>query len=487
MNRFLHCSVASVLLVASVPPASRAAETLDRSKEPPLGPTPTVTVPKPTKFKLANGLEVWLVERHGLPLVNFRLLIHSGVADGPLEKPGVVTMTTMLMRQGATHRTALQIEEQLEALGLHLGVGSSWNHCEVTMQTLTKHLDASLKLFADVLQHPAFRQDDLDRARNQRLDALRQQRARADGILWKAFARTIFGDQHLYGLPSDGTEESLPQIAREDLLKFHNSFFRPNNATLVVVGDVAEESLRGRLNLALRDWKPAALPARKPLEFPEAPHPLVVLGDKPDAAQSVIVIGRAGIRRDNPDYFPLLVANSLLGGTYMSRLNLNLRQDKGYAYGAYSWFDWRDGSSPFTAYAAVNAPVTKEATVEMLKELKGIAGDKPITREELQYAKDTLARSFAREFETNGHLAGNFIGVIRWRLPEDYFDNYVQHVQSVSLDDVRRVAAKYFDPKQMSVFIVGDRKKVAPRIKELDLGELRCVDERGFETEVPKD
>jgi zinc protease len=481
MKRFLLPTVAFVLLVLSVIPIVHAAASLDRAQEPPLGPTPNVTVPKPKKFKLANGLEVWLVERHGLPLINFRLLIHSGIADGPLEKPGVVTMTTTLMRQGTTHRTTLQIEEQLETLGLHLGVGSSWNHCEVTMQTLTKHLDASLELFADVLLRPAFRQDDLDRVRKQRLDGLAQQRAHADSILWKAFGRTIFGDQHLYGLPSDGTEESLPQITREDLQKYHETFFRPNNAALIVVGDVTEESLRGRLNLALRDWKPAELPARKPLEFPEVPHPLVVLGDKPDAAQSVIVIGRAGIRRDSPDYFPLIVANALLGGTYMSRLNLNIRQDKGYAYGAYSWFDFRDGSSPFTAYAAVNAPVTKEAAVEMLKELRGIAGDQPITQEELQYAKDTLARSFAREFETNGHIAGNLAGMIRWRLPDDYFDRYVHNIQSVSLDDVRRVAEKYFDPKQMSVFIVGDRKKVEPLIKELNLGEIRRVDDRGRE------
>jgi zinc protease len=475
-DNYVHLTVEPIPpLAASTPPDTQQ---LDRGKEPSLGAQPSVKIPTVQKFTLSNGLEVRLVERHNLPLVNFNLVIKAGSFANPIDKPGLASMAAALMRQGTARRSALQLDEELEGMGTEFNIAANWTTTDVTMQALTKHLDASLDIFADVLLHPAFAQEELDRLRKSRLAVLIQQRSEPDSILWKAFAKSLYGPKHPYSAPADGTEESLPLITREDLQRFHQTYLRPNNAALVVVGDVTAETLRAKLENALAEWKPAKVAAH---ELPAATdvQRAVVLGDKPGAAQSVIAVGRLGFERKSPDYFPLMVTNALFGGTYMSRLNLNLRQDKGYTYGARSWFDFRRGNSPFIAYAPVNSAVTKEAVAEVVKELQGIVADKPITPEELQYAKDSLARSFLRRFETNGQVAEQLGGLVRWELPDDYLEKFVGNVQAVTLDDVRRVAKKYFDPSQMTVFVVGDCQSIEPKLKELGLGEIKAVDFRG--------
>ncbi len=468
-----------VLTVEPLPPAHAGDTALDRSKEPPLGEQPTVALPVVQKFKLGNDLEVRLVERHDLPLVHFHLVIKSGSLANPPDRAGLAGMTADLLRRGTKKRTALELDELLEPLGADVGADAGWFTTDATMQALVKHLDKSLDIFADVLLNPAFSQEELDREKKARLVGLLAARHNPGAMMRRARANVLFGDNHPYGAMSEVTEATVQALTRDDLVKFHSSHYRPNNATLIVVGDIREKELRERLEKAFAAWKPAAVPAIAAPSRVEPQSRLVVMSDRPAAAQSIVSLGAIGPPRDHEDYIPLFLANAVVGGGYMSRLNLNLRQNKGFTYGAGSGFDFRIGCSPFNAQSAVNTPVTKDSVEEMIKEFRGLVGDKPITEEELAYAKDTATRGFARQFETIGQVAGHLANMARWNLPDDYYNNHEARIRGVTLDNVQRVAKQYLDPDRMIVFVVGDRTRIEPALKELNLGEIRLVDEQG--------
>lgn len=463
---------------AAPPAASAPLSHKERAPEPPPhdglyvmpapGPTPPFRLPEIERRRLSNGLEVLIVEHHDLPVVNMNLVIRTGAAADPAGRAGLAEITAAMIDEGTKRRTALDISNGLAEIGARLGTGAGWDGSGVNLLTVTRHLDRALEIYADVITSPAYLPAELERIRASRLTLLAQRRDSANEIASVVYAALLYGRDHPYGHPLTGHEQSLRAIAPDDLRSFYATYYRPNNAALIVAGDVSPDAVVDRLEQALAGWLPASVP---PLVIPAAPardQARIYLVDRPASAQSVIAIGQVGPPRSTPDYFPLLVMNTLLGGQFTSRLNMNLREDKGYTYGARTSFDYRRGAGPFIATASVQTAVTKEAVAEFLKELVGIRGAVPVTQEELEFAKQSIIRGFPRGFETSSQIADRLSDVVLYDLPDNYFNDYIWRVSAVTLDDVVRVAEKHLDPSRMVILVVGDRRLIEDPLRSLD-------------------
>ncbi|HYY58024.1 MAG TPA: pitrilysin family protein, partial [Pyrinomonadaceae bacterium] len=334
--------------------------------------------------------------------------------------------------------------------------------------TVKRHLESALGIFKDVLTGPAFPESELELQRNMRLTAIMQRRDNPQDIAGVVYSSLLYGREHPYGHPIIGDEASVRAVLNRDIKDFYGTHYRPNNATLIAVGDVYPDALAGRLEEAFARWESADVPQTSIDAPPKSRAAGIYVVDRPGAAQSVLVIGQVGPPRETPDYFPLLLMNTMLGGQFTSRLNLNLREDKGYTYGARSFFDFRRGPGPFAASASVQTAVTSEAIAEILKELRGIRGEIPITEAELEFSKQAIIRGFPRSFETPEQVANRLADVILYDLPDDYFNRYIARIRSVTREDVLRVARQYLDPAKMVVLVVGDRASIESGLRSLD-------------------
>ncbi|HEY9283609.1 MAG TPA: pitrilysin family protein, partial [Pyrinomonadaceae bacterium] len=445
-----------------------------------LRPDPALRLPPLQRRKLSNGLEVLIVEHHELPVVDLSLVVKSGAASDPAERPGLASLTADLLDEGTKTRSALDISNQLADIGAQLSVNSDWDSTNASLTTLTRHLDRALEIYTDVLLNPGFPEADLKRLRDSRLTALRQQRDNAQAIASRVYSSVLYGGKHPYGRPLTGDERSVGVMSGADVRQFYETHYLPNNAALVVVGDVTPAQIVAKLEKAFGAWKRGPAPqVDLAADVPARERAAVYLVDRPGSAQSVINIGHVGVARSTPDYFPLLVMNTILGGQFTSRLNLNLREDKGYTYGARSGYSFRRGAGPFSASAGVQTAVTKESVAEFFKELRGIRGDVPVTERELELAKQAIVRGFPRSFETPGQIGNRLTDLVLYGLPDDYFNSYAARVRAVSLADVQRVAQKYLDPSRAAVLVVGDRKEVERGLRSLDLGDVILLDAEG--------
>jgi predicted Zn-dependent peptidase len=464
----------ALLVAATLAPSPAAAQAPDRSTPPKVGPPPSLKLPPIRKLALTNGLPVWMVELHEVPIVQVNLLIRSGSSADPAGKFGLASLTSAMLDEGAGTRSALELADAIEFLGATLGTTSSFDASGVRLQTPVARLDEALAIMADVAIRPTFPGGELDRLRRERLTALQQARDDPAAIVGQAFPRLLFGPQHRYGTGAIGTAETLGGFTVEDLKRFHTAWYRPQNAAVLVVGDLTPERAKEALEKAFGTWS-AGPPPRLPA-IPEATQVTerrVFLLDRAGAAQSQIRIGRVGVPRSTPDYFPILVLNTILGGSFTSRLNQNLREEHGYAYGAGSAFDMRASAGPFFAAAGVQTDKTAEALSEFFKELNGIL--QPIPAAELEKAKNYLALSFPGELETTGNIAGALAEMVLYDLPEDYLSTYVARVQQVTAADVQRVAARHIQPNRMAVVVVGDLKTIEAPVRALKLGPVTVV------------
>jgi zinc protease len=435
------------------------------AKLPKPGPNPKFSLPAIEKTKLANGLEVWMVEQKELPIVAMNLVFKSGQSNEPDDRTGLANMTATLLDDGTKTRSAVDITNQLQAIGVSgINAGSGWDSTNVSMQTLTRNLDKALELYSDVIVNPVFPATEVESLRGRSLIGLRQQRANPNFVGNVVYNKVLYGD-HPYG--RDNNEASIKAITRDDIVKFYESTYRPNNGVLIVVGDFDKAALKGKLEGAFSGWKPGAVTNRE-LPAPKAFDKTgIYLVDRPNSAQSVVSIGQVGIDRSNPDYFPVVVMNSILGGGITSRISMNLREDKGYTYGANSGFVYRRAAGPFRAGGDIQTAVTKEAIVEFMKELNGIRGAIPVTEKELDYNKQSLIRRYPAGFETVGAISNQLSNLVVYGLPDTYFNDYISKVNAVTLNDVNRVAKQYLDPSKMAIVIVGDRKTIEPGLKDL--------------------
>ena len=452
----------------------------DRSRPPALGSAPQLNLPPIQKRMLSNGLPVWVIETHEVPLVQANLVVLAGSGDDPAGKFGVASMTAAMLDEGAGSRSALELADAVDFLGANLTTGSTFDESVVRLNVPAPRLGDALPLMADVALHPTFPAQDLDRLRQERLTALLQARDDPQAIAPRAFQRIVFGATHRYGTSATGTEGTLKSFAPTDLRAFHDAFYQPSNATLVVVGDVTTDAVVPMLEKSFGVWKSTGA-VRRPA-VPTAPQLTsgqIYLVDKPDAAQSVIQIGWVGVARSTPDYFKIQVTNTILGGSFSSRLNQNLREEHGYAYGAGSGFDMRLSAGTFVARAAVQTDKTADALHEFFNELNGI-GAKPVGNDELTRAKNYLALSFPGQFETASDLSQEIEDLIVYKLPDDYYQRYVPEIQKVTAADVQKTATTYIQPSKFAVVVVGDRKVIEAGIRALKLPEpirVMTVDE----------
>ena len=445
----------------------------DRSHPPQLGPAPTLRLPQIQKRQLGNGLPVWVVELHEVPVVQVNLVVFGGSANETGKKFGAASLTAAMLEQGAGTRSALEIADAVDYLGADLSASSGFDSSAVRLHVPVSHLADALPIMADVALRPTFPKEELERQRQERLTNLLQGRDDPATISAVTFARVLFGPEHRYGVPTFGTAEAIKAFAVDDLKTFYASIFRPDNAAMLVVGDVTADRILPPLESSFGAWKAPGGAKPTPM-LPAVPEPAarqIYLVDKPGAAQSQIRIGWIGVPRSTPDYFPLRVLNTLLGESFTSRLNNNLREQHGYTYGASSTFDMRASAGPFYAAAGVQTDKTAEALTEFFNELNGVL--KPIPAEELTRAKNYIALRYPGGFETTGDISRRLEDALVYHLPDDYFSTYVQKIQAVTAADVQRVAQKYIQPGRFVVVVVGDLKAIEAKTQALNLGPIK--------------
>ena len=451
--------------------------TLDRSKPPELGPPPRVSLPPIVTRQLTNGLKLIIVEQHELPLADFVLIVGSGGTADPTGKTGVANLTASMLREGTTTRKSLDIADQTSFLGISLFPQASWESSTLSLHTPTAQLDSALALFADVALHPSFPANEFERIKKTRLTELLQLRDQGPAIANLVFPAILYGSAHPYGLPLIGTEATVTPLTTADLQSYYQANFKPNNATLIIVGDVNPSQIEQKINSLFGGWQRGDVPQLTYGEPPKSSVTTIYLVDKPGAAQSTFRIGAVGVPRSTKDYFALTVMNTILGGSFTSRLNQNLREARGYTYGAASRFDMRRAAGPFTASAEIVSAKSDSALLEFMKELNGIRQSVPA--DELSRAKRYLQLQLPGNFETTQQIAAALVPVALYGLPLDYYNNYVQNIEAITQADVARVAQQYINPASLAIVIVGDRKTIEQALKSTNVGPISIRDISG--------
>ena len=452
------------------------AQQLDRTVKPAAGPTPAVRAPKVVQRTLPNGLVLWVVTDKELPTINAQLVIRAGAAqDG--STPGIASVTAGLLDEGTAKRNATQFAEAADQLGVSLRAGAGTEETSVSLSTLTRTADSAFALMGEMVTQPAFTAEEIERDRKSRLQNLARQKDQPTVIASETFDRLIYGDSHPYGHAGDGTTESVTALTQNDITGFYQHFYLPNNAVLVIVGDVSPEEAARYASLAFGNWKRGTAPASA-TEAPVAPATSktgVFLVDKPGAAQSEIRIGHAGVPRSSPDYYPLTVLNAVLGGQFTSRINLNLREARGYTYGARSSWSFDRGPGPFTASAGVFTAVTDSSLVQFMKELTEIRTSRPASDAEVEFAKGALVRSYPRLIETDAGVANRLADLAFFGLPPSELTDFVQRTEAVTTADVNRVARSELHPDDFTIVVVGDLAKIRSGVEALNLGPVTVL------------
>jgi predicted Zn-dependent peptidase len=438
----------------------------DRSAPPKLGPPPSLRLPPIRHLALSNGIKVLLMEKHAVPLVQVDLVIRAGALMDPEGKTGLAGMTISMLTEGAGSRNALEFADAIDFLGADVSATSGFSITGISLHTPLAKLDSALALLADVTRRPLFPAGELERLRKERLTSLVEWRDEPRMLASILFNHTLYGE-HPYGRPSGGTAASLRGITVDDLKTFHDGYIVPGNTTMIVVGDVTSDEMIRKLERAFGDWTGEPAPAPPVPAISQLKGKSVLFVDKPGAAQSVIEIGRVGVPRLTDDYYAIVVMNTILGGSFTSRLNMNLREKHGYTYGAGSRFEFRPLAGPFVAAASVQTAVTDSSLVEFTNELKGIL--KPIPPSDVERAKNYVALGFPADFQSVAQIATQIEELVIYGLPDDYFNRYTERILAVTPADVERVARKYINPDNLAFVIVGDRKEVGQSVTALKI------------------
>lgn len=493
----------------------------DRRQLPSPGPSRPFSFPPFTRTRLSNGLEVVLAEHHELPLVVFQMVFWAGRSSDPIDKQGLAHLLAAIWDEGTQKRSADELAAALARLGASLSFEADWDTTGARLWTLQRHWTEALDLCAEVLREPALPEHELEREKQLALGQLRQWRNEPSMMAHLAWCAALYGHEHPYGQPALGTPQSIQAVTRTDVQTFYHQHIRPDRATLVVVGDITLEQLVPQLERVFADWtRPASAqknqapnhPAAKPSSArptPESPlagvagsekkasatdsqvfsrwgsplptpplpdKPRLLLLDKPGAPQSVLCVGQIGALRNSPDYARLVVMNTIFGGQFTSRLNMNLRETHGFTYGARSGFDWRPRyPGPFGAISSVHREATAPALNEFLKEIEGMRGAQPVTPEELDFAKNYLTRGYPADFETPSQLAGHLEILVEFDLPDDTFTRFIPEVQAVRPEDVHRMAQQFLQTDRLTMVVVGDREQIEASLLALPVGQYLQV------------
>jgi zinc protease len=473
-RKVLALAAAIVISIANI--AALAQQPLDRTKVPTPGKTPVLRVPTWTKTQLANGATLIVSERHSLPLVSFGITFVGGANQfEPAGKRGVASFTQFMLSEGTTTKTGDQLSDAMQLLGLGIGTGISGEEGTISFVSSTKNFDAALAILADMMLNSNFPPEALERLRARTLVNLTQARDQPNAIGANVFAKILYGEAHPYGQRM--TEASAKAITRDDVIAFHKAYFQPGRAIITVVGDVTPSTAKASVEKALAAWaKGGSKPSFDYPKVPELQPAKIYLVDKPGAAQSVFNIGLPGPPRNTPDYFALQVLNTILGGMFQSRLNANIREQKGYSYGVNSGFNYGKGPGAFRTGGAIVSNKTDLALIEFMKELKGIVGDIPITDEEIKTAKESLIQRLPQRFASVNGISDAITSLTVQGLPDDYYQTYAKNVSAVTKEDLLRVAKRYIDLNHLYIVIVGNRAEIEAGLKATNIAPITYVD-----------
>ncbi len=469
------CAVAALSTFTTV---HAGAQAKPGATEPPVLAAPKqLTLPAISERTLPNGLRLVVIPHHELPIVNATLVVRTGSEADPAGKAGLATLTASLLDEGAGSRDAIAIAEQVAYLAVGLQSYASFDQSQVSLHTTRATLDSAFHLMADVALRPTFAQKEFDRIKTERLTSLLQEQDEGPAIANRVFASIVFGENHAYGQAATGTKESIERITRTDVESFWRSYYRPNNATLVIAGDITVADAERLAANVFGSWERAQVAATAVPTAPAVSATTIYLVDKPDAPQSSFRIGSVAVPRSTSDYYPLQVLNTSLGGSFTSRLNMNLRESKGYTYGAGTSFTMRRAAGPFTARAEIVREKSDSALIEFMKELNSIRTVMPA--DELQKATRFLQLGYAGRFETPADIASQVAALIPYDVPLASLSDFEKKVSEVTAADVQRVASKYIDPSKLAIVIVGDRAKIEQQIRALKLAPVELRDKNG--------
>ena len=474
-----RASLTIALTAAALSLPLLAQQALDRSKAPPAGKPPVLSVPTWTRASLGNGADLVVSEKHDLPLVSFSIAFLGGADQFEKEgHRGVASMAASMMSEGTRTRDGEALSNALQLLGGTVSTSIGSESGSISFVSTAAKFPQTLDILADMLLNPTFPQDALERLRAQRLVALAQARAQPGSVASRVFPRVLYGSGHPFGQAV--TEESMKAITRDDIAAFHQAYFRPGRAVVSVVGDVQPAQVRSTVEKALSAWTAGG--DKPSFDYPQTPAPkatTIYLVDMPGAAQSTFAIGIPGPSRNTPDYYALQVMNTILGGQFQSRLNANLREEKGYSYGVTSSFSFGKGPGPFRAGGDVVSAKTDAALVEFMKELKGIVGSRPVTDEELTTAKEALVQRLPATFASVASVNGAITSLWVQGLPDDYYQQYSKAVGAITKEDILRVAKKYVDVGRLAIVIVGDRASIEAPLRATGIAPIAVLDDFG--------
>jgi zinc protease len=430
--------------------------------------------PVPTKRTLTNGADLLVVENHALPLVAVDVVIRAGVDRDPLAKRGLCGLVGDMLLEGTRTKSALDLAIARERIAAQMTTSNDVEQTTIHLNALKETLPDALALLADVIENPAFRSEDLERRRALRLTYLESKKGDPQILANDVLYEALWGKKNPWGLPSAGTPATVKAIAVADLVRFHKAYYVPNNAVVSVSGDVTPDEAAAALDTALAGWKPGKVPPKATPPAPAASARAILLEDFPTGSQSHVEIGWRAPRASAPEMLPLTVANNVIGGLFSSRLNMNLREDKAYSYGVFSWFDRRHDASQFAAQGSMVAEHTADAVREMEKELAGLK-TKPIGDDELARSKDQIVSDLPSLLETNDDVATAMARLVVLGMPLDYYATLPTRVNAVTRADVVAAIARYFDPGTWPIIVVGPKAKSEEALKGLGLGPVREV------------
>jgi zinc protease len=469
------------LEVHPYPDLTASEDGADRSALPETTSFPEVSFNEFERDFLSNGIELIVAERHSVPIVRMTMSLDAGFAADQFGEPGTSSLAMAMLDEGTRRRSAIEISDEMALLGAQIGAGSGIDRSSVSLNALKANLDESLDLYADIILNPAFPEEELERQRKQRLARIQQEKSQPVSMALRLFPNLLYGDDHAYSLPltGSGTEESVARITRDSLLDFHRTWFKPNNATLIVVGDTTMAEIKPKLERLFRGWKPGDVPTKNIARVANRDRDAVYIIDRPSAEQSIILAANLAPPHGEGNEIAIESMNEILGGSFTSRINMNLREDKGWAYGAFSFMLSTRGQRPFIAYAPVQTDKTRESMAELKREIVEYLGDNPATAEELEKVKDNNTLSLPGRWESGSAVLGDIDQIVTYGLPDDYWDTYADRVRNLSLDEIADAAAQTIRPEGTVWVVVGDRQRIESEIRELELGEITLLDPDG--------
>jgi zinc protease len=470
-----------VLQVDPFPTGLSTTAKLDRSKEPAMGQPESLRLPPMQKTTLSNGLKVVLAERHSAQVVNFSMLVDSGYASDSPDMPGVASLSLRMLEEGTPTRGSLKISEELEGLGANFGATTNLDGAFVQMNVLKSRMPKALDLYADLLLHPAFPQNEFTRLQQDRIATIQREKSVPQLMALRVLPNLLYGKGHAYALPftGSGTEAAVRRMSRDDLVKYHQTWFKPNNATLLVVGDTTLAEMKPLLEKAFAGWKAGDVPKKNVAQVGQPAKTVVYLMDRPGALQSVIFGAQLAPPRNTPEAVPLQVVNNIFGGTFSSRLNMNLREDKHWSYGVSTQIASAVGQRPFMSVSPVQTDKTPEAMQELVREYANIVGGKPISAVELKDAQDNATLALPGGFETSSQLANAYSTILQYQLPENYYNTFTEKALALTPDQANALAARTVTPNRLIWVVVGDLSKIEAGIRGLNLGEVHQIDVDG--------